>query len=90
MFKKNYTFRVFEDGKMVKRCSTHSRRRFLYHIGTINWQLRGLRVSLRVSYGKHKDAFNKMSDFLNEGDYFSKEDLLQAFEAFDERKEKDY
>lgn len=89
-FRKNYTFRVYKNNKLIQRCSTHSRRRFLWHIGTINWQLKPLKVSLRVFYGKHRNVFNLVSEFFNEGDYFTKKDLLQAFKAFDELEEKDF
>lgn len=81
----NLTFRVIKNGKMIQRCSTHSIRRFRNKIGTINWEDRPLKVYLRVSYGKYKDCFGKMSDFYNDGYYTTKRDLIYALQAFTEK-----
>lgn len=74
--KRNYTLKVFENGKKVDRCQTHSLRRFRKHLRTINWQKSQLEMCLRVNYGK---------GFVNEGNYWTKKDLWLAFNAFIER-----
>lgn len=71
----NYTLKVFENKKLVDRCRTHSKRRFVSHLRTINWRNGHLKVYLRVNYGR---------GFVNEGDYETKEDLWLAFNAFTE------
>lgn len=37
---------------------------------------------LKVSYGRGLNVFGKMTEFLNEGEYFTKQDLKLAFRAF--------
>jgi len=63
---------------------THSKRRFLNHLRTIKWQYKGIKVYIRVSYGKKVDVFGKLSTFYNDGLYENKEDLWSAFNAFKE------
>lgn len=43
------------------------------------------KANLKVSYGKKEDTFGKLVEFTNEGDYFTKKDLQQAFRAFTEK-----
>jgi len=80
----NYTFKVIENEREISKCQTHSKRRFLRRIRTINWQNRHPTVYLRVSYGKHKNVFGKTVTFYNDGEYSNPEELLNAFTAFDE------
>jgi hypothetical protein len=82
--KQNYTFRVLKNCQAIQRYQTHSKRRFYNQIGTINWQDCPLKVYLRVSYGRGEDAFGKTVAFYNDGTYETKEELLQALEAFTE------
>lgn len=43
------------------------------------------KAKILVTYGKKLDNFDKMTEFSNEGEYFNKKDLQQAFRAFCER-----
>jgi len=81
----NFTFRFEKDGKVIQRCQTHNKRRFLYRIGTLNWQNRPLKVYLRVYYGKHENNFGKKVAFYNNGYYNTKRDSLFAFLCFTEK-----
>ena len=81
-YKRNYTLKVFENGKQVDRCQTHSLRRFMSHLRMINWKNSHPRVYLRVSYGKRLDNFGKITEFHNDGDYENENDLWLAFNAF--------
>jgi hypothetical protein len=40
---------------------------------------------LRVSYGKDKTNFGKVEEFYNDGDYETKNELIEAFKAFTEQ-----
>lgn len=80
----NFTLKVYEKGQQVKRLETSSKRRFLNHIRTINWQDRGIKVYLRVSYGKQKDVWGKLTNFYNDGFYEDRNEFWKAFEAFTE------
>jgi len=80
----NFTFRVVKNGKTIDRCQTHSKRRFLNRLRTINWEDKLLKVYLRVSYGKHEDVWGKFSSFYNDGWYENEEDLWLAFNTFSE------
>lgn len=81
----NFTFKVIKNDKMIEKCQTHSIRRFMNHLRTINWQKRGLKVYLRVNYGKYEDNFGKKATFYNDGLYKTKEDLWLAFKVFTEK-----
>jgi len=83
----NFTFRVVKNGKTIDRCQTHSKRRFLNHLRTINWQelkKSNGSVYLRVSYGKQEDCFGKIVTFYNDGWYDNESDLWLTFKAFSE------
>src|SRR4030042_1246481 len=45
---------------------------------------------LKVDYGKSKDVFGKNSQFINDGTYKNKEDLISALSAFTEKSLVDY
>ena len=90
MIRKNYTFKLLENNKVVRILRTHSKRRFLNGLRTIKWDSSTLEVYLRVYYGRFKDCFNKETNFYNDGFYQTKDDLWQAFEAFDELTEEDF
>jgi len=79
-----YTIKIYKQGKLVSKSRTKKKRRFLNIIRTINWQERGLKVYLKVDYGKFLDNYGKMSDFWNDGDYYNKDDFWLAFNAFTE------
>ena len=80
----NFTFKVIKNNKVIQKCQTHSKRRFLNHLRTVNLENRGTKVYLRVSYGKHIDVFGKKTTFYNDGWYEREEDLWLAFDAFEE------
>jgi len=50
-------------------------------LASLNWQ----KAYLKVSYGYDIDNFGKKKLFYNEGEYFNKKDLKQAFRAFIEK-----
>ena len=82
---KSYSYKIFINKKCMSRLLTHNRRRFTRKIGTLSWRevmLGGGSVYLRVSYGRHLDNFEKMTDFYNDGDYLSRKDLMLAYRAF--------
>jgi hypothetical protein len=82
----NFTFRVVKNGRVVDRCQTHSKRRFYNRIGTLKWQNKPSFVYLRVSYGKNIDAFGKMVNFYNDGEYDNKNDLLSVLDIFSQER----
>lgn len=82
--KLNFTFKVVKDGKIIDRCQTHSKRRFYNKLRTINWQNKPSNVYLRVSYGKKLTNYNRLENFYNDGEYQTKQELLEAFTAFTE------
>ncbi len=80
----NFTFKVIKDGQVIQAVRTHSIRRFLNNLRTINWQDGGIKTYLRVSYGKKICNFGCLCDFYNDGWYENKKDLWFAFNAFKE------
>lgn len=86
--RKNYTFKVYQKNKIVVRLSTHSVRRFLNHLRTINLSEGLEKAYLRVSYGRSSDVSGVSTDY-NDGFYEKLEDLFRAFDAFDEIKSKE-
>jgi hypothetical protein len=49
--------------------------------GKIAWD-KFYKAKLRVSYGKRENCWGKLVEFVNEGIYFNRKDLQQAFRAF--------
>lgn len=82
--KLNYTFRVIKDDKTIDRCQTHSKRRFSNKLATINWQNSPLKVYLRISYGRKECNRGCICSFYNDGEYETKQELLEAFTVFTE------
>lgn len=82
----NYTLKIIKNGETIGKYRTKSKRRFLKKLRTINWKGGGLKVHIKVSYGKQKDVFGKVSYFSNEEEYDNKTDLWMAFNAFAEEK----
>lgn len=74
--------KVFKNGKMVERYHSKSKRRFYNHVRTINWEDGGIKVYLRVSYGKHFSNPGKLESFWNDGVYDNKKDFNLALKAF--------
>lgn len=81
----NFTLKVYLKNRAIQRVRTHSIRRFINHLRTINWQNNGISVYLRISYGKQKDYFEKTITFYNDGWYETKNDLWHALNAFKEK-----
>lgn len=71
----NFTYKAYENGRVVQSMRTHSIRRFLNRTRTIKWQKEHFNVYLRVSYKK---------GFYNDGDYQYKKDFWLAFYVFTE------
>lgn len=69
--KRNYIFKAKYGDKIIRHESAN-KRRFLYHVGTINWELCPS-VDLRVTYG---DGFH------NDGSYNNKRDFDFSLKAF--------
>lgn len=80
----NFTFKVKKNRSTIQVVRTHSIRRFINNLRTINWKDGGTKVYLRVNYGKKVDVFGKLSTFYNDGWYENQEDLRSAFNAFKE------
>lgn len=80
---KNYTLKVLITGEKVDEIRTHSKRLFTTHLRTIKWQ-NNPSVYLRVSYGKKLNHKNTLVTFFNDGWYETKQDLHEAFIAFNE------
>lgn len=81
----NFTYKVVINNKMTERCSTHSKRIFIKKLRTINWKLKGIKVTIRVNYGKQSNDYGTALTFSNEGNYYNKKDLWLAFNAFTEK-----
>ena len=79
----NYFYTVYIQGCWVKGIRTHSYRRFLNSLGTINWQIDQIKVRIITSYGTLGCEGIK-TPFSNEGTYASKKDLFNAIVAFRE------
>ena len=77
-----FLLRVSKNSKTIKRCSTHSKRRFLKNLRMINWEKGDIEAYLKVEYGKSLNAQGKLTNFYNDGKYSNKEDLWLAFNAF--------
>lgn len=84
----NFTFKVYENGKMVSRCQTHKLGRFLHRLQATQFKEGITKASIRVYYGRFLDTFGKMSNFYNEGIYDNKKDFTQAYKAFIEEARK--
>lgn len=82
--KLNFTFRAIKSSQTIDRCQTHSKRRFFNKIRSINWQNSHLKVYLRINYGKKICNLGCLCSFYNDGEYETKQDLLEAFTAFTE------
>ncbi len=80
---KNYTLKVYENDEVGMVVRTHSKRLILTRLRSINWTNKAIKTYFRVSYGKKNDTHGKLSTFYNDGDFYNKEDLDWAFEAFD-------
>lgn len=80
---KNYTLKVFKNGEEIQRVRTHRKKRFVRILRTINWGHGGIKAYIKVSYGKKKDTYGKLSEFYNDGWYDNQKDLTIAFRYFD-------
>ncbi len=78
---RNFTLKLFFPSK-VDRYETKSIRRFLNYVRTINWSNDLKKIYLRISYGKYKDSFGKLTTFYNDGWYFDQPDFNLALKAF--------
>ncbi len=82
--KVNYSLKVYINGRVVKRCATHFYGSFLKSLALVNWQLRGQKYYLRVTYGRKRDSLGRRSIFYNDGEYDTKTDFMYALRAFRE------
>jgi len=80
---KNYYLKTKEKGQKTRMVRTHSQRRFVNRLRTINWQ-NSPSVYLRVSYGKKLNQDNKLVTFFNDGQYDNEQELLEVFKAFND------
>ena len=82
---RNYTLKLYKNNGKIQIVRTHKRKRFLKNLGTINWQLDGVKKAyLKVSYGKKICNFKCLCEFYNDGYYDNKKELLEVFKYFDE------
>lgn len=80
-----FTIKIIQNGKIVRKVRTHKKRRFLKIIRLLNWQKSTFRAYLKVDYGKFTDVFGRLTNFYNDGEYENKEDFWLAFNAFAEK-----
>jgi len=79
----NFTLRLYnKKGKLVSITRTHKIGRLANAIRRANFRITHSKAYLKVNYGKHKDNFGKIVPFINEGEYTTKTDLLQAWRIF--------
>lgn len=81
----NFSIKIYKNGKMIQKYRTHKIRRFLKNIRLIKFEDEGIKVYLKVDYGKHLDSYGKITNFHNDGVYNNKEDFWWAFKAFIEK-----
>lgn len=81
----NFTLKVTKNRATIQMVRTHSIRRFLNNLRTINWQNGPLKVYLRVSYGKQECSFGCVCNFYNDGYYETEQEFMGALDAFTER-----
>jgi hypothetical protein len=79
-----FTIKIYKNDKLISKTRTGKKRLFLKKIRSINWKDRGIKVYLKVSYGKKFDKFGKYTEFWNDGDYTDKDSLLGDFYIFTE------
>lgn len=72
----NYFYKLFKDKEVVDKGLTHSKRRFLKKIRTVNWKNNVTKAYVRINYKK---------GLVNEGEYVNKQDLWIAINAFLEK-----
>ena len=75
------TLKVWDKSGVVKTYRRRSKRAFASLIGRVS----GEKYTLKVIYGKYKDVFGKVVQFINEGEYKTKKDLKYAFKCFTEK-----
>ena len=80
----NYSLKLNKNGQNGQLVRTHSKRRFLNYLRSINWQKGQIKAYIKVNYGKEKDVFGKLTTFYNDGTYENEHDLQKAFIAFTE------
>ncbi len=83
--RRRFKLLVREKEKEVQRANTHSIRRFLKIIRSINWENPHCRVYMRVSDGRFSDNRRRFVEFYNDGEYTNPEEFWQAFDAFIEK-----
>jgi hypothetical protein len=76
-----FALKVVRNGKVVKKYTSHSQRRFIKNLRTINWKDKGVKAYIKVDYGKR---------FYNDGVYENEKDLWFAFKAFIEKEQSCY
>jgi len=79
--KRNYIIKVFYGAK-VERHESSKLRRFLYYTRLIPWQIKDLKVYLKVIYGKQEDWSGKLVTFYNDGIFKNKKDFKLALNEF--------
>lgn len=77
----SFYFCVKKNGKVIDKAFTRSKRVFCRKIRMIKKQ-KGIKIHLRVNYGRAENCFGKIVDFVNDGLYENSNDLCLAFEAF--------
>lgn len=77
-----YYFRVTRNAQVIHSGYMSKLGRFSRIVQAEQFQEAGIEVYIRVSYGKSLDIWGEMTDFINEGFYSNKHDLVLAYRAF--------
>jgi hypothetical protein len=77
-----FTIKIYKNNKLISKTRTGKKRLFLKKVRLINWKDGGIKVYLKVDYGKRLDNFGKYTSFWNDGDYDNKDDFWLALNAF--------
>lgn len=79
------TTKIYKKGRLISKTRTGRKRLFLKKVRLINWKDGGIKVYLKVDYGKYIDNFGKYTGFWNDGDYDNKDYFWLALNAFLEK-----
>jgi hypothetical protein len=79
----NFTLNLYnKKGKVVSHVSTHKYRRFYTQLLRADFKKKHSKAYIRINYGNHEDCRGDIVPFINEGDYYTKTKLMQAWRAF--------
>ncbi len=82
---KKYLLKIYKTDGKIETVRTKKEKRFLKFIRTVNWQNSIKKAYIKVSYGKRMCANNCLCEFYNDGSYETKQELVEAFNYFDDK-----